>query len=207
MSENKSNNNLSETKLGNDDIAKVLETIIANNHETMLAFNEAMSKREALSIRIGKRTTQILRFGIMSILMISGLMFFLIQSLSKHIDTMASNITHISTTMGNMDQSFTLVTQQLTRMDTTMSGLNQYVKVMSQDIHTVPQMTITMHKLQKSIDTVNVSMSAMTGDMRALNHSTSGINQQFSTLIQQVGTMTYDVNRMSRPMKMFPFPD
>jgi uncharacterized protein YoxC len=210
MSENKSKNNLNTVKLdsvGAEDIVKVLESIVANNHETMLAFNEAMGKRENLSIRIAKRTTQILRFGIISILMISGLMFFLIQSLSKHIDTMANNITDISTTMGSMDQSFTLVTQQLARIDATMTGLNQQITVMSEDIHTVPQMSQTMHELKKSVDVMGLSMSSMTGDMRVLNHSTAGINQQFSTLIQQVGRMTSDVNQMSRPMKFFPFPD
>jgi uncharacterized protein YoxC len=210
MSENKSKNNLNTVKLdsvGVEDIVKVLESIVANNHETMLAFNEAMGKRENLSIRIAKRTTQILRFGIISILMISGLMFFLIQSLSKHIDTMANNITDISTTMGSMDQSFTLVTQQLARIDATMTGLNQQITVISEDIHTVPQMSQTMHELKKSVDVMGLSMSSMTGDMRVLNHSTAGINQQFSTLIQQVGRMTSDVNQMSRPMKFFPFPD
>jgi uncharacterized protein YoxC len=210
MSENKSKNNLNTVKLdsvGAEDIVKVLESIVANNHETMLAFNEAMGKRENLSIRIAKRTTQILRFGIISILMISGLMFFLIQSLSKHIDTMANNITDISTTMGSMDQSFTLVTQQLARIDATMTGLNQQITVISEDIHTVPQMSQTMHELKKSVDVMGLSMSSMTGDMRVLNHSTAGINQQFSTLIQQVGRMTSDVNQMSRPMKFFPFPD
>lgn len=196
-----------ENNISTADLARVLESIVTSNHETMLAFNEAMGRREELSVRIGKRTTQILRFGIMSILLISGLMFFLIQSLSKHIDTMASNITHISETMGNMDQSFMIVTKQLHRMDNTMSGLNQHIETMSQDIHSVPQMTVTMTKLQHSVDTMSQSINSMTGDMRALNYNTSGINQQFSTLIQQMGEMSYDVNQMSRPMKFFPFPD
>jgi uncharacterized protein YoxC len=207
MNENESKNNETNAKLGAKEITQVLESIVITNHDTMLAFNEAMAKREELSIRIGKRTTQILRFGIMSILMISGLLFFLIQSLSKHIDTMASNITHISTTMGNMDQSFTLVTQQLARMDTTMTKLNQQVKVMSHDIHSVPQMSTTLNTLNQSIHSMGLSMNSMTGDMGALNHSTAGINQQFSTLIRQVGGMTSDVNKMSRPMNFFPFPD
>lgn len=207
MTEKKSKNNANKVELSTQDVANVLESITANNHQALLMFNEAMEKREALSIRIGKRTTQILRFGIMSILMISGLMFFLIQSLSKHIDTMASNITHISTTMGSMDKSFTLVTQQLARMDTTMTGLNQHVNMMSQDIHSVPQMNSTLHQLNQSVETMGRSMKSMTGDMGVLNQSTAGINQQFSTLIQQVGKMTYNVNQMSRPMKFFPFPN
>jgi methyl-accepting chemotaxis protein len=207
MSDNTSKNNANKVKLDTEDIANVLESITANNHNALLMFNEAMAKREDLSVRIGKRTTQILRFGIISILMISGLMFFLIQSLSKHIDTMASNITHISTTMGNMDKSFTLVTQHLARMDTTMTGLNQHISVMSQDIHSVPKISSTVHKLNQSIETMGLSMRSMTGDMHVLNQSTTGINQQFSTLIQHVGTMTRDVNQMSRPMKFFPFPN
>lgn len=200
------NENVSENT-STADLAKVLESIVSSNHETMLAFNEAMGRREELSIRIGKRTTQILRFGIMSILLISGLMFFLIQSLSKHIDTMAGNITQISTTMDNMDRSFTVVTQQLQSVNTTMGGLNDYIATMSQDIHSVPQMTVTMSKLQQSIDVMSQSINTMNGDMHALNYSTSGINQQFSTLIKQMGVMSYDVNQMSRPMKYFPFPD
>ncbi|RTZ64324.1 MAG: hypothetical protein DSZ29_05590 [Aquificaceae bacterium] len=191
--------------LNAEDVSKVLQTIIANNHETMLAFNDAMSKREALSIRIGKRTTQILRFGIMSILLISALMFFLIQSLSKHIDTMASNITHISATMGNMDKSFSAVTQTLNHIDNTMGGLNSHIEAMRRDIHSVPQMTKTMQVLQENVADMDTSIVNMTGDMRALNQNTSGINQQFAILIQQMRMMTHDVNRMSAPMKMFPF--
>ncbi|HIO92272.1 MAG TPA: hypothetical protein EYG68_05425 [Leucothrix mucor] len=191
--------------LSTEDVSKVLQTIVANNHETMLAFSNAMSKREELSVRIGKRTTQILRFGIMSILLISALMFFLIQSLSKHIDTMASNITHISATMGNMDQSFSSVTQTLTHIDRTMGGLNTHIEAMRTDIHSVPQMTATMKALQTDVGSMNIAITTMNGDLRALNHNTSGINQQFATLIQQMRMMTHDVNRMSEPMKFFPF--
>ena len=45
------------------EVAEIVESALRN-------FNEGMAHREQLSIRIGRRTTQIIRFGMISMLML-----------------------------------------------------------------------------------------------------------------------------------------
>ncbi|QTR53222.1 MULTISPECIES: hypothetical protein [Thiothrix] len=142
------------------DVLNVFSAIVKDNRQAMAEFNQAMQRREELSIRIGRRTTQILRYGVIGMLLINGILFFLVQSLSRHIHDMSNNIQTISTNVTEMERSFKLVNQQM--------------GVMNQSIGT----------MQASTQYINYHLGIMTG---------------------QVGMMSQDVDKMSSPMRFFPF--
>jgi hypothetical protein len=58
------------------DVLNVFSAIVKDNRQAMAEFNQAMQRREELSIRIGRRTTQILRYGVIGMLLINGILFF-----------------------------------------------------------------------------------------------------------------------------------
>ena len=131
------------------DAAKIVES-------TMADFLEAMRIRDELTVRIGRRTSQIIRVGAITVTMLSLAIMYLTAALSKDMVRMVDRMDEISITM--------------TEMNTSMKS--------------VPTMA-------KSVGTMSRDMNVMTQQLHHLNGS--------------VGTLGHDVNRMSSPMKMFPF--
>ena len=81
------------------EVAEIVENTLRN-------FNEGMAHREQLSIRIGRRTTQIIRFGMLSMLMLGLALFYLIFILTKdfaaitiHMDDMSGNVNQMAKPM------------------------------------------------------------------------------------------------------------
>ncbi len=79
----------------NNNTREVAEIVESALHE----FNESMAHREQLSIRIGKRTTQIIRSGMISMLTLGLALFYLIfiltrdfSAITEHMDDMSGNM-------------------------------------------------------------------------------------------------------------------
>jgi hypothetical protein len=60
-------------------LTEAVETI----RDAMREFHSAMRFRDALTLKIGKRTTQIIRFGMIAMILITASMFYLIYTLTS----------------------------------------------------------------------------------------------------------------------------
>ena len=124
--------------------------------KTMADFLESMRLRDELTVRIGRRTSQIIRVGAITVTFLSLAIMYLTAALSKDMVRMVDRMDEISITM--------------TKMNTSMAS--------------VPVMA-------KSVGTMSRDVNVMTQQLHHLNNN--------------VGAMSHDVDRMSGPMKMFPF--
>ena len=93
-------------------------------------FRKGMEAREQLSIRIGRRTTQIIRFGMTGMTILGAVMFYLIFILTRDFSNITLHMTEMSGYMHNMNNSFSTVTATLDRVQETMVTLNDNVAVM-----------------------------------------------------------------------------
>jgi hypothetical protein len=104
-------------------------------------FRMGMEHREQLSIRIGKRTTRIIRFGMTSMMMFGVALFYLIFILTKDFFRITTHMTAMSAQMDNMDgnvgsmtSSMHVLNNQFTDMNRTVgnmaSNMNQMAKPM-----------------------------------------------------------------------------
>lgn len=84
--------------------------------KTMADFLEAMRLRDELSIRIGRRTSQITRIGAITVSLLSIAIVYLTASLNKDMGRMADRMDDISARMALMEEHFQGVRQDTREM-------------------------------------------------------------------------------------------
>jgi len=180
------------------EVAEIVESALRN-------FNEGMAHREQLSIRIGRRTTQIIRFGMISMLMLGLALFYLIFILTKDFGAITVHMDDMSGYMSNMNQNLSVVTKTLGQVDQTMAVLNDSVMVM-------PALSRSVDSMDSNLGTLSSDMHIMVGQLDDMNSSVSNmtmsmqiLNNQFVDMNRTVGHMSGNVNQMAKPMKVFPF--
>ena len=156
------------------EIAESVEKIMAD-------FLEAMRLRDELSIKIGRRTSQIIRVGAFTVSLLSLAIMYLTASLNQDMKKMSNRMDEISITMKSMNTSINAVPQMANRID---------------------EIATTMKSMEGSISTVP-AMATSVGNM---SRDVNIMSQQLHFLNGNVGAMGRDVDRMSAPMRMFPMP-
>ncbi|MDH3899516.1 MAG: hypothetical protein OEU51_00555, partial [Gammaproteobacteria bacterium] len=91
------------------EIAEIVESAL---HE----FNEGMAHRENLSIRIGRRTTQIIRFGMTSMMMLGAALFYLIYILTSDFAVIREHMEMMSMHMSSMESNLTSVAGDISKV-------------------------------------------------------------------------------------------
>lgn len=184
-----------------------------NNQKEMLEiverslddFRKGMEYREQLSIRIGRRTTQIIRFGMLGLSILGLALFYLIFILTKDFSNITTHMTAMSGYMQQMETSFITVAGTIGEVNDTMQTLNESITVMPALNTSVRSMdgnlgtlSTDMHALVAQIEYMNSNVANMTGNLQLLN-------AQFTDMNRIIGSMSGNVHDMAKPMKMFPF--
>jgi hypothetical protein len=184
-----------------------------NNQKEMLEmverslddFRKGMEYREQLSIRIGRRTTQIIRFGMTGMAILGLALFYLIFILTKDFSNITTQMTAISGYMLNMDESFTTVAGTITRVHETLTVMNDSITVM-------PDLNVSVDSMDSNLGTLSTDLHSMVEQIHFMNGNVSGmtgsmqlLNNQFTDMNRTVDYMSGNVNQMAKPMKIFPF--
>ncbi len=168
-------------------------------------FRQGMEYREQLSIRIGRRTTQIIRFG-MSALSILGLaLFYLIFILTKDFSNITTHMTAMSGNMSNMERSFTTVASAISQVEHTLVKLNEHITVMPALNDSVGNIDASlgllrtdMHSMVEQIELMNGSVANMAGSIQVMNNQINDMNRA-------INSMAANMHQMAKPMKVLPF--
>ena len=195
--------------MDNNNTREVTEII----ESAMREFNESMAHREQLSIRIGRRTTQIIRFGMTGMIILGLALFYLIFILTKDFSAITVHMDDMSGFMGNMDQNLVVVGQTLPRIQDTLILLNKNITVMPALNQSVGNMdsslgslSTDMHTMIDQLNQMNSSVANMTGSVSNMTTSMHVLNNQFTDMNRIVDGMSGNVNQMAKPMRAFPFP-
>jgi paraquat-inducible protein B len=84
-------------------------------------FSEAMRHREQLSIRIGRRTTQIIRFGMFGLSVLGLIMFYLLHILTTDFARITSNMEIMSGRMTTLNDNFARVSISIDDLQRTLT--------------------------------------------------------------------------------------
>ena len=186
----------------NNNTPRELAEIVENS---MRQFNEGMAHREALSIRIGRRTTQIIRFGMTSIIMLGAALFYLIYILTTDFAVIRTHMEKMSGHMSSMESDFTAVAGDISRVQRTLIAVNENITIM-------PAMNISVANMDTSLVALSGDLNSMLEQIYTMNTSVGNMagnlqlmNRQFTDMNITVGHMAGNVNQISKPMKMFPF--
>ncbi|MEN8205881.1 MAG: hypothetical protein ABFS24_07700 [Pseudomonadota bacterium] len=168
-------------------------------------FRRGMDSREKLSIRIGRRTTQIIRFGMTGMAILGLALFYLIFILTKDFSNITTHMTEMSGYMHNMEKNFTTVAGTIARVHETLLVINDSITVMPALNSSVGNMdnnlgtlSTDLHAMVEQVQFMNGNVSSMAGNMQILNN-------QFTDMNRTVGSMSGNMHQMAKPMKAFPF--
>lgn len=166
-------------------------------------FSEAMRHREELSIRIGRRTTQIIRFGMFGLSVLGLIMFYLLHILTTDFARITSNMEVMSGRMTNLNDNFTRVSndigdlrQTLTRKlaDFPADQLMNNLLAASQGINKLANSP----ELHQSIVSVNQAMDSVN---RILKSPDSGASiASLHTTLDDLGSLARNLDRRVEPM-------
>ena len=184
-----------------------------NNQKQMLEmverslddFRKGMEYREQLSIRIGRRTTQIIRFGMTGMAILGLALFYLIFILTKDFSDIRKHMTEMSGYMNSMEQDFSTVAGSLNRIHGTMLVLNDNIMVIPAMNSSVGNMDTSLGVLSNDLHSMVEQIQYMNGNVSSLAGNLQLLNNQFTDMNRSVGHMSGNVNQMAKPMKAFPF--
>ena len=152
MNKNEGSENGEVAKNGkNVEYADVNE-LAASVEKTMADFLESMQLRDALTVRIGRRTSQIIRVGAITVSLLSFAIMYLTASLSKDMVRMVDRMDEISITMQSMNTSMSSV-----------PTMAKSVGTMSRDVNV---MTQQMHYLNSNVGSLGNDVNRMSAPMR-----------------------------------------
>lgn len=187
--------------MDNNNQREIAEIVEASLKE----FRESMEYREKLSIRIGSRTTQIIRFGMTGLSILGLALFYLIFILTKDFSSITVHMTAMSGYMKNMETNFTVVAETIGDVQKTLVVLNENITVMPTLSGSVGNMDTNMASLSTDLHTLVGQIDHMNNNVNKMANSMQVLNNQFSDMNMIVNNMAANVNQMSKPMKVFPF--
>jgi len=203
MEENQSSSK--KENVSNIEIAKCIEN-------TMKEFHDAMKLREELSVRIGSRTTQIIRFTMFVSAFLGVAMFCLIYVLMDNMNNITYRMVDMSNYMNQMNQKFTIVAENVKEMRQSVDSMNKHISsmpVMTESVSAmrvhIADMSENMGQMSVDMNSMNQHISLMDKNMSTMSMDMMNMSQQFISVNNKLGIMSYDVNRMSAPMRIFPF--
>ncbi len=179
----------------------VNDHVIGKAEQSIEHFFEAMKAREAMSIRIGKRTTLFVRFTMVALVVVSILLFQLINALTHRMEEISDHMIDVNRNMRSMIipmQHLPAMSGNVTRMANSVTGMQQSVYRMTESIGSIEQNVRFLPSMQKSVATMNQQM-------QQLNQHMGSIDSAVNHMTRSMSRMNYDVNRIARPMGMIPF--
>jgi methyl-accepting chemotaxis protein len=168
-------------------------------------FRQGMEYREQLSIRIGRRTTQIIRFGMTALSILGLALFYLIFILTKDFSNITTHMTAMSGNMNTMEKSFTSVAGTISQVERTLTLLNEHITVMPALNDSVGNMDSSLGLLRTDVHSMVEQIEYMNGNVLNMTSSMQALNNQFGDMNRTVGNMASNMHQMAKPMKMFPF--
>jgi len=170
----------------------------------MREFNDAMQKRESFSLRIAKRTTQIIRFTLLGMAILGIAMFFLIW-------TLTNNMNQITDHMSVMSKDIKAMRMDFHQVATDVKSISKDITFVRKDIsalnHSLAFMQTDLSKLNQSVAgmggnilTIRRILAQMDKSIHKMDLSVNGLDQKVGLLTISVGGMSGNISRMSRDM-------
>jgi uncharacterized protein YoxC len=174
--------------------------------DSLSEFHAAMELREELSVKIGKRTTQIIRFTMLGMFVLACAMFYLISTLTSNMNDIVDGMKYMSIYMENMNKHFASVKEHTQSMKFSVESMNQHISVMPVMNASVGTMSDGMLSMKVDMEKMSTNMALMEKSMNQMALDMANMSYQFTGLNGYVGSMGYNVNRMAAPIKFFPLP-
>lgn len=184
----------------NDEVRTEICDIVSS---TMNDFLRSMELQSELSARIGKRTTQIIRYGLASVMILAAAMFYLISTLTTDFENITRYMDTMSGSMQNIDSNINSVAGNLVSVEKTLLNIGQSVSVMKNMDQTMAGLNGNTGKMSTDLEMMVQQLSGVRKDVNSMSRNFAILNYNVNGMSINVQRMSGSVNKMSRPMDMF----
>lgn len=192
-------------------MAEINNAILERVEATLKDFREGTKYTNDLSVRIGKRTTSLLRVIAFCFLLIGILLAYLITTLRVEIGDflgemklMNSNVEKMTTAVLQMDQTTQSMSSYLTVIPTVMPAMSQDLTMMSKEVGTMNQHIKSMTQQMQYLPLMSKNMEAMGQDTFVMSSEIVKMKQEMQGINYILDKMSKDMGKISKPMRMFP---
>jgi hypothetical protein len=164
--------------------------------EIAVKFRQILDQRFEMQLRVARRTTAIIRIGMISLGVMAVSMLFLVLTLTYQMTPMIAAVQTMNAHFTNISNNMVTMRDAIQEMDGNVAHMPAMATEMAQMQQSVREMT-------GSMDTLAQRMRNLDGNMAGITTSVGRMTSTFAVMNQTVSGMNYDVNRMSGPMKTF----
>lgn len=159
-------------------------------------FRKAMELRNAMSVRVARRVTAILRIGMVSLGLVTIILMMMLYAFTSKMDEMI-------VALDTINIKFSSMAQDMTAMKTTLHGMEGSVAHVPAITRTTVDLTGNVGNMRSSVDTMRQTIGQLNNEVHATTSHVGNMTWHIRTLDPAVQHMGRDVNRMSGPMRMF----
>lgn len=180
------------------------EIIEEKINNILQSFDEIMALRTDLTLRIGKRVTQIVRIATLGLLILAIAMLYLIFTLGNDMGLITKHMHEMNDHMIIMRQNFEIVAERMQTMETSVKNMSVSIQAMPAIANDVQSMEKTVSKMQKNMININGTLFAMRQSMTLLAKDVEGMRLRFEDLTLSLNGIGNNVNRMTQPFQPIP---
>ena len=159
-------------------------------------FHRAMEIRNAMSVRVARRVTAILRIGMVSLGVVTIILMMMLYAFTSKMGEMI-------VALNTMNTEFSSMAQDMTAIKTTIYDMEHNVAHVPAITRTTADMTGTVGIMRSSVETMQQTIGRLDNEVHATTGLVGNMTWHIRTLDPAVQHMGRDVNRMSGPMRMF----
>ncbi|MBF0157902.1 MAG: hypothetical protein HQL58_00085 [Magnetococcales bacterium] len=159
-------------------------------------FKKAMAIRNNFNIRIARRVTAILRVGMVSMGVVAIIFLLLLLVLT-------SKITYMIDVIDTMNYQFTSMAKDMATMRTVIVQMDQHVATLPVIVQEIGTMKGSVSSLHHNIDDIAARMKGIDDSLTTITYNVGNMTNTFRVMDGHVNGIGHDVQRMSRPMKLF----
>ncbi|MDX2503004.1 MAG: hypothetical protein QNL62_00805 [Gammaproteobacteria bacterium] len=178
-------------------------TVLVEN--LLLQFKDAIKSQEELNLQTARRISQIIRYGVATVIFLFIAAVFLAWFLKHDIGRMSGYMEEMARDVSTMSNAMVQMQTSMTTMERGVNNVAVHTQSISSAIVQTDKSVAVLSNIADSVKLMQNDVRGLNKSIESVNFNLTTINKQMKTLNGKLGAMGHDVNRMTSPTRMFPF--
>lgn len=167
--------------------------------EVVIKFERIIEYKHGMFLNVARRTTAVVRFGMIMLLVVAASIALLLYSLTTQLTEMLSS-------METMNQHFAVVENDMLQMQKAMHAMDVRVAYLPSIHGYFQNINRQMDAINRSMEVVDARLGKVTGHVDKMKTHVNYMSNNMATMDNAVNVMGVEMNQMSHPMRMVPAP-
>ena len=172
---------------------------------TLIQLNDAIKSQEQLNRQINQRTSQIIRYGVSTLILLFIVVVLLTWSLKHDMQRMSGYMEEIAQGTSAMNNATGQMQNSMSAMEGGINKVASHTQSISSSIIQPDSSVLVLSHIADSVKVMQGDAHGLNKSIEQMNYNLTNINKQMKSLNRKLGAMVQDVNRMPSPVRMFPF--